>query len=371
MTQNDIKSKKYAGVYYRVLQDGSKTFYIKFRDPITGQQQRLKIGNSKEGMNETFCNNKRIELIGKLRLGEDTKTPIMEKKRHRTTLNDLAQLYFSDMHVKKPGRVTTDRQSKYDKHFKEGLGLSDPKHITKRDAEKLMQELGKQYAAQTINSTIELASTVINYAIKQGNYTGINPFHGIDKMPVHNDRLRYLTPDEVRILLDAVSFDKSLYLFTTLLVTTGARLAAVGNLQVKNINLQTGTITLRDEKSGGNYTGFIKDNLKPILTAHISGLKPSDYVFGNDGVKLKDIKKLQRPLQRILNRLFNTGLDAKDREHRVVIHTLRHTFGSLLAIKGTPIYTIQKLMHHKDIKQTMRYAKLAPDSGRNEIDNLF
>jgi len=28
-------------------------------------------------------------------------------------------------------------------------------------------------------------------------------------------------------------------------------------------------------------------------------------------------------------------------------------------------------MNHKDISMTMRYAKLAPDSGREAIENLF
>lgn len=39
-----------------------------------------------------------------------------------------------------------------------------------------------------------------------------------------------------------------------------------------------------------------------------------------------------------------------------------HTFASYLAINGTPIFTIKELMNHKDIEQTMRYAKLSPDS---------
>ena len=55
---------------------------------------------------------------------------------------------------------------------------------------------------------------------------------------------------------------------------------------------------------------------------------------------------------------------------KVVVHTLRHTFASHLAINGTPIFTIQKLMNHSDINMTLRYAKLAPESGRDSILNL-
>lgn len=36
-----------------------------------------------------------------------------------------------------------------------------------------------------------------------------------------------------------------------------------------------------------------------------------------------------------------------------------------------PIFTVQKLMNHTDIKMTMRYAKLAPDSGKYAIDELY
>ena len=77
---------------------------------------------------------------------------------------------------------------------------------------------------------------------------------------------------------------------------------------------------------------------------------------------------------RKLSKYFNVGLANDDRKNRVVTHTLRHTFASHLAIKGTPIYTIQKLMNHKDIKMTLRYAKLSPDSGYNTPkcqDNFF
>ena len=68
--------------------------------------------------------------------------------------------------------------------------------------------------------------------------------------------------------------------------------------------------------------------------------------------------------------MFNLDIDPHDAKNKVVIHTLRHTFASHLAINGTPIYTIQKFMNHKDIKMTLRYAKLAPDSGRESIEKL-
>jgi len=79
----------------------------------------------------------------------------------------------------------------------------------------------------------------------------------------------------------------------------------------------------------------------------------------------------ERQLRPIFHRLFNSELDKNDNKNRVVIHTLRHTFASHLAMNGVSIYTIQKLMHHADLKTTSRYAKLSPESGRDALRRLY
>ena len=80
--------------------------------------------------------------------------------------------------------------------------------------------------------------------------------------------------------------------------------------------------------------------------------------------------KISNTFAVVADRLFNIGLETNDSKHRVVFHTLRHTFASWLAIEGTPIYTIQKLMGHKDISQTMRYAKLSHDVATEAVRSL-
>ena len=67
---------------------------------------------------------------------------------------------------------------------------------------------------------------------------------------------------------------------------------------------------------------------------------------------------------------LNDGIKQDDRARRIVFHSLRHTFASWLACNGEDIYRIQRLMRHKTITMTMRYANLIPDATRSAVHNL-
>jgi len=178
---------------------------------------------------------------------------------------------------------------------------------------------------------------------------------------MNNDRERYLSTSEVKQLLNHISDFREL-LFVKLALSTGGRLQTILHIKKKDINLARGSVLLQDLKNNSTYTGFLHDDVKDMLEKYLPTLKGDEYVIGRKRTRLSD-NAMARTIRPTLNKLFNQGLAKDDRKNRVVIHTFRHTFASHLAINGTPIFTIQKLMNHRDIKMTMRYAKLAPDSG--------
>jgi site-specific recombinase XerD len=144
---------------------------------------------------------------------------------------------------------------------------------------------------------------------------------------------------------------------------TGGRVETLLHIQKKDVDLENETVTLQDLKNKSTYKGFLSTKAIKLMKPKMKYLKANDYIVSLDGTKTT-ARQIQSRLKPILDKLFNKELESKDSKNRVVIHTLRHTFASHLAINGTPIFTIQKLMNHKDIKQTMRYAKLAPDCSR-------
>ena len=49
----------------------------------------------------------------------------------------------------------------------------------------------------------------------------------------------------------------------------------------------------------------------------------------------------------------------------------RHTYASWLVMAGVDLYRVKELMGHSSIQTTMRYAHLARDNLRNEVERVF
>jgi site-specific recombinase XerD len=240
--------------------------------------------------------------------------------------------------------------------------------------------IDKKLAGSTLNSNISFIGTLFNFAIEEGIYNQPNPIKSkkLKALKLDNARERYLSLEEIKTLYKAIKNNTTLntkvkddlMLFVKLSLITGGRLETILHIQKKDIKLEDGTVKLKDFKIDKTYQGFLSDELIEYFKEYLKDLTTNSYVIGGELTK-KPTRTLSRHLKKILDDNFNIGLDKKDTKNRAVIHTLRHTFASHLAINGVPIFNIKELMNHSDIKMTMRYAKLAPSSGKEAVKGLY
>jgi len=101
----------------------------------------------------------------------------------------------------------------------------------------------------------------------------------------------------------------------------------------------------------------------------LDNLDNEDYVL-----RYRDKPLLRKTLHRftfpIYKKLFNQDIEQSDEKHKVCSHTLRHTFATH-AVMHNDIFLVQKLMNHKDINMTLRYAKVDETKKFEAVAKMF
>lgn len=120
--------------------------------------------------------------------------------------------------------------------------------------------------------------------------------------------------------------------------------------------IKTDKWTVRKPRQKTNSKVFI--NLNPTAKKMIGEPgNPKDFVFN-----LPSANGCNKTLKAWVKR---AGIKKKIRWHE-----LRHSFGTNLAMNGTPIIEIRELMGHKTLKYTERYVKASQDIMQRATDNL-
>ena len=366
------------GVYTRVKKNGDITYIITYR--LNGSYSKITLGTKSQGWTIAKASKERNSRIS------DTNKEFVGQSK--ITLNKAFDEYIISISHKPD---TRNSKGRYANHIKEHLGTKKLTEITVKDILDLKLLLTKKVstrtkqilAPKTVDDMINLVHTIYKYHNRYYEVEIKSPASPlkVERYNPDNSRQRYLTLDEVKRLLwhirerNSFTYNRNvkprvtedLLIFVKLSLSTGARVSSVLTIRVKDIDFERGIISIVNHKSKRNYKGYINQKLSDELLVWTEKLSSETYVVGRKLLPLARTT-INRRLQIILDRAFNEGVT--DRREKVVTHTLRHTFGSLLAIQGTPLYTVMKLLDHTSIEQTMVYAKLAPNQGKDEVMKL-
>lgn len=184
---------------------------------------------------------------------------------------------------------------------------------------------------------------------KRAGYVAENVFAEIREFKTTRLLPRYLTPDELRRVMDEAKRSEAdgAYLMMMVIKYTGIRKSELLNLRWASFDLERGVMFLRASKTwepkdrAENSIG-----LHPDLVAALRERKaaaPGDYVFpGQDGGP-----RHTSAIGHLFNRIYaRAGVDARG------VHILRHTFATHA---GLDPKTLQAVLGHSDPRTTQRY----------------
>lgn len=327
------------GVYTRKNRHGA-TWYIRYT--VNGLEQREKVGREADG-----CTKTRAKEALKARLGEIAQKRFrLPEARRPVPFRTLVAEYRVVAAAQHRGYsrtryVLTALESEF--------GTIPLATLTSFRIERWKVERRKSVAPATVNRELTLLKAMLGKAVQWG-MLDTNPAAAVKPFAVSNQRLRYLTTDELAALATAAAADIAAWLAPaiTLAVNLGLRRGELLRLRWRDLRPEQHLAAILETKSG-------KPRYVP-LNATVEALLAT---LPRDGETI-----LAWPWGEPIN---GTTLYAAFKRACVAAkiidcrwHDLRHTFASHCVMAGVDLATVKELLGHASLEMTMRYSHLAP-----------
>ena len=353
----------YPGVYYIEgkgvgSKKKEKIFYIMYRK--NGKQIHEKAGRQfQDDMSAARAAKIRIRRIEGQESSNKAKRQAVEAKAatdaNKWTINKLWDEYKAcNPNIK--GMITDE--NRFGNYIQSNFGDKEPRNLLPLDIKKMENEWLKTKSPGTVKNILELLRRIVNFGAKNRLCPSID--FTIQLPEVHNEKTEDLTSDQLAKLFKEIHKDSNIQAANMMKMAlyTGMRRGEMFKLKWEDVKFETGFINIRDPKGGPDQRVPLNQAARQLLSEHPRAKSP--YVFpGRNGHQRTDIKNQ-------VNRIKEAAGLPKDFR---ALHGLRHVYASMLASSGkVELYTLQKLLTHKDPRMTQRYAHLHDEALKKASD---
>ncbi len=264
-------------------------------------------------------------------------------------------------------RTLDGYQSIIESHLIPALGQIQLKHIHQQVIQSYYGKACERLSARTVHKHHRLLSQALKYAVRQG-YLGRNPCEFVDAPSWKARAMRTLTPSEVDALFD-MSKDSAIYPVSYTAVSTGLRQAELLGLRWRDIDLDMASISVsqvlykrrgicqfKEPKTSHSRRRVAMTPKLALFLREYRAERESLYwhlgqplaldslVFANVEGKPLDPSMLSHDFARIAKLAGLAG---------VRFHDLRHTFASLMLLRGAKPKVISEALGHSSVAFTM------------------
>jgi len=158
----------------------------------------------------------------------------------------------------------------------------------------------------------------------------------------------------------------------TLFVNTGIRLSELVNLDIADVDMTRSAITIT-AKGGNAERKFMNETARTVLAAYLDyrttmtspnpSYSPHPALFLSNRHARISARQVQ---MRFAKWLDLAGLDRPG----ITVHTLRHTFGTLLYKQTKDLMLVKRAMGHSNIESTLVYLHMDDEEVRAAVEGL-
>lgn len=346
---NDI-----TGFFVKIARSSRKTYGLYYRSN-NGNQKRPTIG-----LHGKITTNEARQIAKSWLLN------ISEFGSHQKPIDDtngFGNLSVKDLHAKYMAvhaaslKPTTEEMNKghWKNHILPALGKMHVADVRDEDILKALRPLRER--APTHNRVRSLLIKAFRLAERWGmRPRGTNPAEDVPKLKEAKGRRKYLTPEEIRRLGEAIQYFRSaggdhkrIADLVFLLLLSGARKREIMHAKWEWLDPEAGGLHLPDSKTGPKFL-----RLPDAAIAFMDTLKR---VSGNPYLFPGDVEGQPLISERRSFDALRTHADLPS----LRLHDLRHTFASSAKSSNVSMQAIASLLGHSDTSMTELYADLFDD----------
>jgi integrase len=370
------------GLYLRVSATGNKSFSV-VRRVAGGKPIRATLdGSFGSPWNVENARREALRILSECVAAKDP-TEAKRQIKGELSLQELCDLYLVDR--AKAGKRTVDAiRSKFEVYLGKIPDLPAKKHgrkrekgkgsvdwsatkvsqITSHDVRTLHANISALVSPTTANRVIQDLRAIYGFGIKQMGLAN-NPAETVTLAP-EKQRTRHLEGDELRAFMDALAETEQPWQdFFTALLYIGYRREAVSSMQWSDLedidnDSFAGVWRVRGEKAKNGdpiSLPIVGRALAVIKRRYKERSNSSDYVFEGEG-RNGYITSPEKAWNKLIAR---AGIE------NLHLHDLRHTLASMMINNDVDLHSIGKMLGHKDIKSTNRYAHMVVGTIGNAV----
>jgi len=264
-------------------------------------------------------------------------------------------------------RTLDGYQSIIERHLVPGLGHIQLKYLQPQAIQAYYGKAVSQLSPRTVNHQHRVLSQSLKYAVRQG-YLGRNPCELVDPPSPRKRLMRTLTPGEVGFLFDTAQ-DSPYYPVIYTAVSTGLRQAELLGLRWRDVDLDLLSLSVSQVLYKRGKVCIFKEP-KTAHSRRRVAMTPKLALFLRD--YLADRERLYHQLGKelVLDDLVFASVEGKPLDpgvvshnfHRIAaraglknvrFHDLRHTFASLMLLRGAKPKVISEALGHASVGFTM------------------
>lgn len=360
---------RFPGVYSRKLINRNTgkpdtAFDITYRN-TEGKKVWVLIGYASDGVNAAYANAQRGNTLAGITKGDKPKKASRKSMTFAQGWEIFAEKWLPNL------ASPQDEKNRYKWYIEPRLAHRRMDAVTLLDLEDMKRELmAKGLSAATVRLALGDVRRIYRKLAAWGLYDGVIPTDGLVMPKLDNARTRFLTQDEAVKLLEALKARSTTWhAIASLSLYTGMRKGEVLKLRGEHLDFGSGRILIKNAKTGSRVVPMTAE-AEELLKAHIPASSDGLLFTRRGGGPYAEISSDSDEsfCRAVEDCELNKGIT--DSRHKVVFHTLRHTYCSWLAMAGVPLFTIGELVGHNTTQMTKRYSHLCPDTKHDAASKI-